>query len=68
MDVQGTIAFWFIIIIMGFPPLVLPWGTSLEHPNKVYRYVKTCHLDTTYKFTFPCHLATMVSFSLKLGF
>jgi hypothetical protein len=51
-----------------FPPLVLPWGTSLEHSNKVHRYVKACHLDTTSKFTFPCHSATMVSFSLKLGF
>jgi hypothetical protein len=67
MDVQGIIAFWFIIIIVGIPTTHVALGYILEHPNKVHRYVKACHLGTTSKFTSPWHLAPMVSSSLKLG-
>jgi len=68
MDFHGTIAFWLIIITLGFPPPMFPWGTSPKHPNKVHKYVETCHPSITSKSTSPCHLAPMVSSSQDFGF
>jgi hypothetical protein len=51
------------------PLLGLALGTSLEHPNKVHKYAKVCHLNTTSKSISSCHQAHVVSSSsLERGF
>jgi hypothetical protein len=68
MDVQGTIAFWLIIITLGIPTTHVALEYILEHPKKLHKYVEACHPSTTSKSTSPWHLAPMVSSSLELGF
>jgi hypothetical protein len=44
------------------------WSASLEHPNNIHRYAKTCHLGTTSNSTSSCQWGPMVSSLLELGF
>jgi len=68
VNVDGSIAFWLIIIILGIPTTHVALGYILKHPNKIHMYVKACHLSIASKSTSPWHLAPMVFSSLKLGF
>ncbi len=64
---RALLPFGSSLSLWKFPPPLLPWGTSLEHPNKVHMYVKACHPGIAFKSTSPCCSTPMVSSLKNLG-